>query len=189
MGDELTHEALVILERDHPFVFVAGDWLGKLDALPDQPLDPEPNRAWKDRERDDGNLATALSPAARVGPWKECQDAPRRSLLVTKIEMVGSWVVEIDCAFDQSQSEGTSVEIEVPLRIAGDAGYVVDTGAAEAHGGDSCLFVAGLVLLVGAGARGPAFAAITAFVFGWVRWNVFGIWLPGTATVIGVPLF
>jgi hypothetical protein len=103
--------------------------------------------------------------------------------------MVGSWIVEIDCTLDESQSKRTGVEIEVPLRIAGDAGYVVDAGGAEAHGGGSCLFVAWLVSLVGARARRPALAAITAFVFGWVRWNVFGIWLPGTATVIRVLLF
>jgi hypothetical protein len=41
MGNELTHETIVILEGDDAFILVARSGLLKIDLLPDQALDPK----------------------------------------------------------------------------------------------------------------------------------------------------
>ena len=80
MRDELAHEPFVVLECDDALVLVARDGLLELDLLPDKSLDPEADRAGKNRERCDRNLAAALPSASRIGPGEEGQDAARISL-------------------------------------------------------------------------------------------------------------
>ena len=66
-------------------------------------------------------------------PVEESDDASRRARLVPVVEMVGGWIVEIDRLFHQAQAQQSGIEIDVPLRIAGDGGDVVDTGDFPFH--------------------------------------------------------
>jgi hypothetical protein len=135
MGYELSHESFVVLEGNYTFVVVAGRWLFELHPLPDEPLDPESDRARKDGERGDGDLATALSTAPRVRPREKGENAARTSCLVAEVEVVGSGIVEVDRSLYQSKAESSRIEIKIALGIAGDAGDVMDTGSAETHCG------------------------------------------------------
>src|SRR5215212_9944013 len=47
--------------------------------------------------------------------------------------MVGSRVIEINCAFYKTQTEESHVKIQIPLRIAGDRRHVVKTGNVSHH--------------------------------------------------------
>src|SRR5205085_11272260 len=136
MRDQLTHEAFVVLERDDAFFVVASDRLRELDSFLDQPFDPEPDGAGKDREGCDGHLPAALPAAPCIGPGKESKNATRGPCFVAEVKMVGRRVVEIHCALDQSQAEDAGVEIEVALRVAGDAGYMMNAGGLETHRDD-----------------------------------------------------
>src|SRR6059058_6127052 len=118
MRDQLTHEAFVVLERDDAFFVVASDRLRELDSFLDQPFNPEPDGAGKDREGCDGHLPAALSAAPCIGPGKESKNATRSPRFVAEVKMVGRRIVEIHGALDQSQAEDAGVEIEIALRDA-----------------------------------------------------------------------
>src|SRR5881397_84226 len=68
-------------------------------------------------------------------PGKECQDRPRHSSCIAKVEMISARIIEIDRAFDQTQPEQSDVEIQVTLRIAGNSGDVMKSGDFLVHGG------------------------------------------------------
>ncbi len=131
VGDQLTHESFVILERDHALVFVARNGLVELDALLDQPLDPEANGAGQDREGRYGYLTTALPPATGIRPREKSEDASRASRLVTEVEMIGCRIVEVYGALDEPEAKNAGVEVEIPLWITGYAGDVMNTGRAK----------------------------------------------------------
>jgi len=176
MSDELTHESFVILESDDALIVVSGDRLLEFDAPLDEALYPETNRAGKDRKRSDGNLAAALSSTPSVRPWEEGEDTSGTSGLVTEIKMVGGRIVEVHGPLYQTQPESAGVEIKIPLRIAGDSGYVMKPGRAECHQAtferSSCnlealtpeLVLFRLLAFFGAGLGGAELTAVTAFV-------------------------
>jgi hypothetical protein len=68
-------------------------------------------------------------------PGKECQDRPRRSACIAKVEMISARIVEIDRALDQTQPKQSDVEIHVSLRLTGDGGNVMKSGDFFVHGG------------------------------------------------------
>src|SRR5687768_3447073 len=98
----------------------------EMNAVPDEPLDPEPDRAGKDGEGSDSNLSGTLPTAPGARPWKECQNRARRSLLVSEIEMVGGGIVEVDGPLDQTHAEHAGVKVQILLRIARDRRDVVN---------------------------------------------------------------
>jgi hypothetical protein len=186
--DELTHESFVILERDYALVFVACNRLVELDAFLDQPLDPETNRAGQDREGRYGNLATTLPSATGIRPRKKGEDTSRIPLLVTEIEVIGSGIVEVYRTLDEPEAKNARVEVEIPLRVTGYTGDMMNTGSPEAHRPDSCLsFLWGLAL-VGAGTGSAELTAVTTFVLIRMRWDIFRVGLPGAHTGIAVAL-
>jgi len=126
VSDQLAHESFVILERDDALVFVTGNRLLELNALLDESLDPESECTGADRKRSDGNLSAALTATTCMWPGKERQDCTRTASLVAEVEMIGRRVVEVDGSFDEPKAEDAGVEIEISLRVAGDAGYVLD---------------------------------------------------------------
>ena len=76
---------------------------------------------------------------ARAGPTRPGagelepgQDGSRRALLVAEVEVVRLGRVEVDRLLHQPQPEDVRVELDVPLRVAGDHGDVVH--AFELHG-------------------------------------------------------
>src|SRR6202008_4332687 len=67
------------------------------------------------------------APACRgVCPGEEGQDGARTTGLVTEIEVVSRWIVEVDCLFDKAQPEIACVEAQILEGIAGDRRHVVD---------------------------------------------------------------
>src|SRR5437762_13504323 len=68
-----------------------------------------------------------------AGPGKECQNCSRRAAGIAKVEMISARVIEIDRALDQTQPKQSDVEIQVPLRVAGDGGDVMKSGDSLLH--------------------------------------------------------
>jgi len=139
MGHQLTHEAFVILEGDDALVLVPRNGLLELNSLLDESLDPETNRAGKNRERCDGDLAAALSSPSRIRPGEKSENAARSSSYVAEVEVIGGRIVEVYRALDQPEAEGAGVEIQISLGVARNAGDVMNTGGPETHRPDSCL--------------------------------------------------
>ena len=83
---------------------------------------------------------------------------------VAEIEMIGRRVVEVYRSLDEPEAENASVEVEIPLRIAGDAGDVMNAGGPETHRPDSCLTSFRRLALIRAGAGRATFATVTALV-------------------------
>src|SRR6202171_1702060 len=167
MRDELTHEPVVVLERDDALLFIAGSRLRKLDLLPYQPLYPETDRAGEYREGGDGYLASTLPSSRCVRPGKESKNATRTPLLITEVKVIGGRVVEVYRTLDEPEPEDAGVEIEIPLGIARDTGDVMNTGSAEAHRIDSCLVSFRDLALIGARARGSELTPVAALVLAW----------------------
>src|SRR5262249_13763810 len=71
----------------------------------------------------------AAAPHARV--LEERDVAPGRTLLVRIEEVIDGGIVLVDALLDEPETEDARVEVDVPRRVGGDAGDVVD--AVEAH--------------------------------------------------------
>src|SRR5437868_12315328 len=158
--DDLEHQAVRVGEGEHLFGFGSRGSAPRRaligDAVPNEPLDPEADRARHHGEGRDGDLADSDAPAVRARPGEECHDAPRRADLVAVVQMVGLRIVEVDGALDEPQSEQSGIEVDVPLRIAGDRGDVVnaeDVAHAVAPPGGSVI-VATLVSIAFLSSRG-----------------------------------
>jgi hypothetical protein len=50
VGNQLAHETIRILESDYAFFVEPRFWMLELDMVPNEPLDPESNRAGQNRE-------------------------------------------------------------------------------------------------------------------------------------------
>jgi hypothetical protein len=186
--DQLTHKSVVVLESDDALPIIAGNGLGELDLSRYKALYPETDGAGEYGEGSDGYLAAALSSPPCIRPWKERKKAPRTSLLITKVEVIGGRVIEVYGTLDEPKAEDSGVEIEISLGIARDTGDVVNTGSAEAHRIDSCLASFRGLALIAAGTRGSPLPPITALVLDGVRWDVFGVWLARPGARIAVAL-
>ena len=74
----------------------------------------------------------ARAPASRAGELEPGEDRARGALLVPEVQVVGLGRVEVDGLLDEPQAEDVGVEVDVPLRVAGDHRDVVH--ALELHG-------------------------------------------------------
>jgi hypothetical protein len=126
MCNELDEKPVRIPKRDDTLFVEACLGMLEVDVMLDESLDPEPDRARKNRESGYTDLPIALSSPAGAGPGKEGEYRPRISGAVTKIEMVCGWIVEVHRALDEPKAEHAGVEVEILLRIARDRGDVVD---------------------------------------------------------------
>jgi hypothetical protein len=164
MCNQLTHEAFVVLERDHALVFVARDGLREFDALLDQSLNPESNGARPDREGRYSYLPATLPASSSIRPGEKGKDTTRVSPLITEVEVIVRGIVEVYRALNEPEAENAGVEVEIPLRVTGDTSDVMNSGSAETHRPDSCLCFLRDLALIGARAGTPAFSAITALM-------------------------
>src|SRR5207249_4062606 len=80
-----------------------------------------------DRERSRFDLAYPANAASRPRPRKKSENCSRRAAIIAEVKMVRSRIVKIDGAFDETQTERPDIEIEIPLRIAGDRGNVMQS--------------------------------------------------------------
>src|SRR5204862_6633375 len=90
---------------------------------------------------------------------KKCEDRSRRATVVAEIEMITSWVIEINRAFDESQTEKADIKVEVPLRIAGNCGDVMKAANFVFHQATITSFVVQLMAT-----RGSAWNRMTATI-------------------------
>src|ERR1051325_5253068 len=122
-SDQFQHQPIWIGQSNHVFTksrkFFGGDML-LLETF--QPIT---SRVRRNHKRRRFNLAGAATPATRPWPWKKRHDRSRRPPVVAEIEMIRSGIVEVDCAFDETQSKESDVEIKVSLRIARNRGDMV----------------------------------------------------------------
>jgi hypothetical protein len=102
--------------------------------ISDETLDPEPDGAWKDRKRCDGNLARSLTSTAGIRPRKKRHDASGGAFRIAEIEVISGRVVEVDGSLDEPQSEDASVEVEITLWVACYPCDVMDAGSCKSHG-------------------------------------------------------
>jgi hypothetical protein len=58
-------------------------------------------------------------------PREKRKDRARRPLVIAKIEVICTWIIEVYGLLDEPQSKHLGVKIQVALRIAGNGGYVV----------------------------------------------------------------
>jgi len=140
----------VVLEGDHALVFVTGNRLRELDTLLDQSLDPEANGARSDSEGRYGYLPTTLPAPASIGPREKSKNSGRVTPLITKVEVIRRGIIEVYRALDEPEAENAGVEVEIPLRVTGYGGDMMNSGTAEAHRPDSCLSFLGDLALVAA---------------------------------------
>jgi len=52
-----------------------------------------------------------------AGPFEECDRGARPALLVAKVQVIGTGIVEVDRLLDETQPEHGRVEIDRPLRV------------------------------------------------------------------------
>ena len=67
----------------------------------------------------------AQAAACGMRPGKEGQDCPRRAGIVAKIEVIGSGIVKVDGAFDETKPQHLGVEVKIPLRVGSNRCYVM----------------------------------------------------------------
>jgi hypothetical protein len=152
---QLEPEALGILEPEP----VAG--ARRADALALQAGLPEVERALgADAEGDRVHHPGARAAAARARVLEERDVGAGASGLVRVEEVVDGGIVLIDGLLHEPQPEHAHVEVDVPRRVAGDAGHVVD--AFEPHRGSfrsvtawTRPAAAGIVQAAGRGRRVP----------------------------------
>ena len=122
--DQFNQKSIRIDKPNHFFAEPRQHFL-RSDVLDLESVEPVTNRVRRNSERGCFDLAGAASSTPRARPWKKCEDRSRRAAVVAEIEMITSWIIEIDRAFDESQTEKADIKVEVPLRIAGNCGDVM----------------------------------------------------------------
>ena len=78
-------------------------------------------------------LPDPLAPLVGAGPREEGEDGSRVSRRIAVIEVVGVRIVIVDGQLHQPQAEDSGVEIQVPLRVAGDRRHVMNAEEFGAH--------------------------------------------------------
>ena len=127
MRDQLAEESVGVLEGDDALFIEAGLRVLELDAMLDEPLDPETHGARQNGEGRDRNLSVALAAPSGTGPWKESQNRSRIALTISKVEMVSRGIVEIHGSLDEPHAEDAGIEVEILLGVAGDRRDVMNT--------------------------------------------------------------
>ncbi len=88
--------------------------------------------------------------------------------------MIGSRIVEVYGALDESETQNAGVEIEVFLWVACYTSDVVNTGGPETHRTDSCLTSCRRLAMIRAGAgRAPLARRAPALSLLLSRWHTF----------------
>ena len=54
-------------------------------------------------------------------------------MLITEVKVIGGRVIKVYRTLDESETEDTGVEIEIPLGVTRNSGDVMDASGAEAH--------------------------------------------------------
>src|SRR2546427_11565659 len=96
-------------------------------ALCKKAMGPKPDGAYRHSERGLLRETDTGTTWSGILPREEGQDCAGVADLVTVIEMISPGVIEVDCLFDESNSESSGVEAEVASRLPRDGGYVMNT--------------------------------------------------------------
>ena len=138
-GHQVDDHAVGIAEGEHLFVVSIGR-LVDVDPQLLEPLVPPPQRRSRHAECRRRRHPGSLAPLGDTRPGEERQQARRTPLLVPVVEVIRVRRVEVDRLLDQSQAEGSRVEVDVGLRVGGDRGDVMQSVRTDAgHGRDAPL--------------------------------------------------
>src|SRR6266576_3034689 len=91
-----------------------------------EPRFPITHGVVRNGERDGYDLARPARTAPHTGPREKSNNCPWSARTVAKIEMIASWIVEINGALDQSQAEHLRIKIQIALRVTGDRGNMMN---------------------------------------------------------------
>ena len=91
-------------------------------------IKPVADGAWWNGESSRFDLTGATNPATCPRPRKKRQDRSRCAACVAKIEVVRSWVVEINGTLNETQSKKPDIEIQIALRIARNRSNMMKSG-------------------------------------------------------------
>src|SRR5438105_4785861 len=94
---------------------------------------PVADRIWWDGESRRFDLTGATNSAACPRPREKGQDCSRGAARVAKVEMIRSWIIEVDRAFNETQSEKSAIKVQSALRIARNRRNVVKSGDRWIH--------------------------------------------------------
>ena len=97
------------------------------DILADKSFFPEFQAACRNGIAYFSGHACARPARTNVFPGEEGKDSAGGARLITKVKVIGSRIVEIDCFFHQSEAEDPRIEVLVTPGIAGDGGDVMKT--------------------------------------------------------------
>ena len=67
----------------------------------------------------------AQAAAGGMGPGEEGEDGSRRAGIIAKVEVVGSGIVKVDGAFDETKPQHLGVEVKIALRVGSNRCYVM----------------------------------------------------------------
>ena len=131
VGDDFNFHAVGIGEGEHLFF----ETLAVLEqkALAAQPFLPVFEGGGGDAESGFGHFTGAGVSASGVGPGKEREDRAGRTGVVAEVEVIRSWIVEINGSLDEAETENLGIEIEVSQWVGCYGGYVVESNDRTRH--------------------------------------------------------
>lgn len=127
-SNQLEQQLIRILERKDLLVEATARAF-IFDSLAEQALDPESERAGRNRESCGGDLAGALPPPLPSWPGEESQNRAGPANLVAIIKVIACRIIEVDGQLHQPKTQEPGVEVQVSLGVARYRRDVVD-----AHG-------------------------------------------------------
>src|ERR1700722_11510324 len=95
------------------------------DARGQQTLLPERKRCARNAECGGRSFSHTQAAPRGVRPREERKDRAWRPGIVSKVEVIGSGIVEVDGAFYETEPQHFGVEVEVPLRVGSNRGDVM----------------------------------------------------------------
>src|SRR6266568_9680268 len=94
---------------------------------------PVADRIWWNGESRRFDLTGATNSAACPWPREKGQDCSRGAARVAKVEVIGSWIIEVNRAFNKTQSEKPDIKVQRALRIALNRSHVMESGDGWIH--------------------------------------------------------
>jgi hypothetical protein len=122
---QLQEQPVRVLEREYLLVEPPGRTI-ILDAVGQQPLDPESQSGWLDSEGDGADLSGSLASRPSARPREKCQERARVPQLVTIVQVIAGRIIEVHRELHQAHPQDTGIEIQVALRVTGNGGDMVD---------------------------------------------------------------
>ena len=132
VGHDFNVHAVRIRKSQHLFVEPFSSALDQ-ETLVCKPFMPIFERRGWNAEGSPDDFAGAGVAASAVRPREKGEDGTGRAGIVAEVEVIGPWIVKVDRALDETQSQDFGVKVQVCLRIGSDCSNVVETGDGAGH--------------------------------------------------------